>query len=359
MANAAERVLQRMMSAVSRVGAVTPTTDPADASLLRKVLVVRTDDRVGDVLLTTPLLRALREGLPHARVDWLLADRRRVLVDGLFLAHTLIPFNRRWPVRNPARMAALVWRLKAERYDAVVDAAHAESFSTTGAALTRWTGAPVRIGHSRGDAANYYTHLVDVPPGPRYDVASKLALLRPLRLPERGVDLETSAGMQPEAVSRAAEILAARAGPGATVLVNPGSRKLDRRFDPARYGEVLRTLAQRTPVHALVVWGPGEQDVASAVAEAAGPCARLAPPTDLHVLAALLRRGALLLSNDTGPMHLGVACGIPVAAVFTAEDSARWGHPIPTFRAVEAAGDAAGAVGRAVEAALELLRGEG
>ena len=75
-----------------------------------------------------------------------------------------------------------------------------------------------------------------------------------------------------------------------------------------------------------------------AVAEA-GDGAVMAPATDLHALAGLLRRAALLLTNDTGPMHLGVACRTPTLALFIVGDWERWGHPIPTFRALDARGE--------------------
>jgi ADP-heptose:LPS heptosyltransferase len=54
--------------------------------------------------------------------------------------------------------------------------------------------------------------------------------------------------------------------------------------------------------------------------------ARLAPPTDLAALAAIFRESALVVTNDTGPMHLAVATGAPVVAVLLAKDGARWSH---------------------------------
>jgi hypothetical protein len=80
-----------------------------------------------------------------------------------------------------------------------------------------------------------------------------------------------------------------------------------------------------------VVWGPGEEELARQVVESARPAAVLAPATDLHALAAILRRAALLVTNDTGPMHLGVACGVPVVALFSVADADRWAVSVLDF----------------------------
>ncbi|GAC1518778.1 MAG: hypothetical protein NVS2B9_22180 [Myxococcales bacterium] len=79
----------------------------------------------------------------------------------------------------------------------------------------------------------------------------------------------------------------------------------------------------------------------------------LAPPTDLSGLAALFREAALVVANDTGPMHLAVACGARVLAIGLSSDAERWSHPGPRFRLVHAGGD--GAVAAALAGAESLL----
>ena len=60
-------------------------------------------------------------------------------------------------------------------------------------------------------------------------------------------------------------------------------------------------------------------------------------------------------SLHTGPMHLGVACGAPVVALFNVADSARWGHPVPTFAALEQAGEREDIADEAAEAAAKVI----
>lgn len=353
LANAAERFAQSSVRVAARVLLRRPVAAEIDVQALRRILVVRVDDRVGNVLLTTPLLRALREGLPHVRIDWLIAKRRARLVEGLFLADELIPYDKR---RATMSGPALMWKLRQAHYDAVIEAAHYDVFSTTQALFARSTGAPIRIGSARGESERFYTHSVEIPADLRYDVAARLKLLEPLGLPIRGHELETSAGLGEEHRNAADALLAGhRLEAGKYVIVNPGARKLDRRFPAEKLGAMVRKIAVAAGMKALVVWGPGEEELAAQVVGEAGQSAVLAPATDLDLLAALLRRAALLVTNDTGPMHLGVACGTPTLALFTQADAARWGHPLPTFRAVPAGDDAPDPAVAAERAALELL----
>jgi heptosyltransferase-3 len=136
--------------------------------------------------------------------------------------------------------------------------------------------------------------------------------------------METALGRGPSPVS------------GSFALLNPGARKEDHRWPAAQFGALARELQQRFSLPSVVFWGPGEESLAREAVEASGGTARLAPPTDLDQLAAALRACALAVTNDTGPMHLAVACGAPVVALFLDESGLRWAHPGPRFAAVVA-----------------------
>ncbi len=313
---------------------------PGGGGVPRKVLVIRTDERVGNVLLTIPLLRALRRGLPQAEIVFLHAASKASLVRGLPYADRLVPFEKKLFFRRPWRFFALLTGLRRERFDVVIEAGHYHAFSLTAALLARAIGAGRTVGHDRGDARALLDVVVLAPPGVVHDVSVKLALLAPLGVPPAGLELETPLGADPASREEARAQLAAAGVGGARVLVvNPGARKADRRWAPERYAAAASRLAARFDLAPLVIWGPGEEDLARAVAAAAGPRARIAPPTDLRQLSALLREAALVLTNDTGPMHLAVAAGAPTVAVFLVGDHERWGHPLPAFAAVPLAAE--------------------
>lgn len=302
---------------------------------LRKILVVRTDERVGNVLLTIPLLRALRTALPEAEIDLLHAASKRALIEGLPYPTRSIPFDRQDAFRAPLRLMRLLRELRARRYDVAIEAGHWHAFSLTAALLCRVVKARTQVGHDRGDARALLGHVVPAPTDVTHDVTVKLRLLGPLGLPGAGLALETPLGADAASTARAAAQLS-EIGlvEGRFLLVNPGSRKLDRRWPADRYGRAAAAAGAAHGLTPVILWGPGEESIARAVVEAAGPTARLAPRTNLRELAALFRRAALVLTNDTGPMHLAAACGAPVVAVFVVADHERWGHPFATFSSV-------------------------
>jgi ADP-heptose:LPS heptosyltransferase len=301
---------------------------------IRKVLVVRVDERVGNQLLTTPLVRALKLGLPGAELH-LLAPRQGQLVGSPHVDRA-ITWQKRDAFRAPLRFLGLLRDLRRARYDLVVEAGHWSAYSLTASLLARLVAgrAPI-VGHDRGDAARFLSHPVPHDPSEEGEVPAKLELLRPLGLPARGLELDTSLGL--DRSDAAAELLE-RAGLAgkALAVVNPGARFADRRWPPEAYAAVCRGLVARG-LAPLVVWGPGEEPLARAIAEGSG--AALAPPTDLPLLAALLRRARLVVSNNSGPMHLGVAVGASTVGVFFRGDSARWGHRLAGFAAAEVRGE--------------------
>lgn len=332
-----------------------PNRGPIGA--VSKVLVIRTDERVGNVLLTTPLLRALRKGLPDAEIVLLHAASKEALVRGLPHVDRLEPFEKKHFFRRPWAFWAQLRRLRRERFDLVIEAGHYHAFSLTAALLAKVCAPRAIVGHDRGMARWFFHHPVPQPPGVVHDVAVKLSLLGPLGIEPAGFELETPLARDAAALARMeAQLRGDGLDPERLVVINPGARMSVRRWSPAAYGAIARALAERHGAQPLILWGPKERALAEEVLAHAGPEARLAPPTDLAELAALLALARGFVTNDTGPMHLGVACGVPTVAIFLATPPARWGHPLPTFRAVEIdrAGEDAG-IERVVEAADGLI----
>jgi heptosyltransferase III len=296
---------------------------------LRRVLVLRPDDRVGNVLLTVPLALALRDALPRARIDLLVARGRAALAEGLPGIH-VVPFEKTDAFRHPLRFARFLRALRNAGYDAVIDAAHWHAFSSTAALLGRVAARRWLVGADRGPS-RLYSHAEPPPPPGVPEVRAKLLLMRGLGLrPPTSYSLQTAIGA--EHAGWAEEVT--RQWPAFAAL-NPGARKADHRWPCERFGALARALHARG-VPSLVTWGPGEEGLARSVASASAGTATPAPPTDLGRLAAIFRRASLVVTNDTGPMHLAAACGAPVLAMLHAPEGNRFAHPGPRFAALVA-----------------------
>ncbi len=149
----------------------------------------------------------------------------------------------------------------------------------------------------------------------------------------KNLRLLTAVGLEDERIefplsavhSDAALAVREHAAGGPIALLNPGAAWPNKRWTPERFGEVAAFLREVRGYVPFVLWGPGEEAVASAVVDASAGSARLAPPTRLADLVELCRAASLMVSGDTGPLHIAAAVGTPIVSLFGPTDPERNG----------------------------------
>ena len=99
-------------------------------------------------------------------------------------------------------------------------------------------------------------------------------------------------------------------------LVNPGAAWPNKRWPADRFGQVAQRLRDTAGLPTAVLWGPDEATLAASVVRASGDAARMAPQTTMVEMLALARAARVLVSGDTGPLHLAAAAGTPVVGVY-------------------------------------------
>ena len=317
-----------------------------------RILLVRPDNRVGEALLTTPLLETLAQLSPRPAVDLLVHQKVARVLEGHPAAHRVVPFDRRRLWLGP--WAPGLRALRHEGYDVVVDCANWTAPSVTSALVSRLAAPralllgpalwPVRLLHGRAVAAREDT---------RSEAAQRLHLLSPLPGVRPVLRLSFRAPRVRAPVAAFQASLQGAPHPAPYAVVNPGGRLGWRRVDPEVFAAGARALAARGVVP-VVTWGPGEEALAAGVV-AGAPGARLAPPTDVDELAALMAGARLVLCNNTGPMHLAVAVGAPTLALFLHIELERWGHAFAPHRMLDLTPFAPAARAAEVAAAVEAL----
>ena len=108
-------------------------------------------------------------------------------------------------------------------------------------------------------------------------------------------------------------------------LINPGAAWPNKRWPPDRLAAVARALKSTHGLDSVVLWGPDESQLAEAVVSQSGGAAANAPPTGLRDLLALARHAKLIVSGDTGPLHIACALGVPSVSLFGPTNPARNG----------------------------------
>jgi heptosyltransferase-1 len=294
--------------------AISPSAVPPAAWIPAKsprILVVRLS-AVGDVIHSVPIACALREHFPRARIDWVAEQKAATLLERHAALDEVIALPRRW-LKSPAAVWRLRRRLRAARYDVVVDA-HGLTKSAIVALLS---GAPRRIGFAgwRGRELSRLSYNERVCTTGPHVIDHNLQLLRPLGIERPTVRFDLPE--RPEA-ARWAETTIVQAGvQQGFALINPGAGWPSKLWPADRYAEVAAHLGRQWNLPSLVAWaGDDERALAAAIASGSDDFAKVAPPTTLPQLAALARRARLFVGADTGPLHLAVAVDTPCVGLY-------------------------------------------
>ncbi len=268
--------------------------------------------QLGDVVLGLPALAAIRERFSGARLTVLTGTPADQIVRLAGIADSVEGVDRRAlkygsKARAVANIVRLAFRIRRERYDAVVDL---HAFYETGL-LARFSGAPFRAGpHRRNRSLPFlYTNVAPLEDlsshiGDRYMAVAEAAGARPVAFVPRIV---------PDAAddASAARRLATVATQGGRLVgLNPGAGWEIRKWPRDRFVELGRRLA-RDGARIVVFAGPEEPGLGAEIASETGPAAAPMEGLSLGELAAVMSRCDLVVSNDTGPSHISAATGTP------------------------------------------------
>jgi predicted lipopolysaccharide heptosyltransferase III len=289
---------------------------------VRRVLVVRLRS-IGDTVLATPALHALRRFLPDAQIDLLLEDWVAPLLDGNTDASRIIT------VRRGSTLArlSLVRRLRAARYDV----AYNLHGGTTAALLTRASGARFRVGYASYKFSALHNHAA--PPASELWRQEKThSVEQQLALPGwTGVPVTdrppTRLSIKDEADAKIVERLRAAGfdvrAPQPFALFHPAAAFDSKRWDVRNFARVAERLDARG-FAVVAVAAHGEREVVRAFASSAK--ARVASFNDLTLpeVAALAARARLFVGNDSGIAHIAAAVGTPSVVVFGSSNVAHW-----------------------------------
>ena len=277
---------------------------------MNKFLIVRLGS-LGDVIHGIPAAAALRGQFPHARIDWLVDPRYVELLDLLECIDRPIAFDPRDLRIGGGRGLSILKDLRAVHYDAVVDL----QGLLKSAVLGRLVGATRTIGFPRAHlreplARLFYTDAPD-PGAVPHVVEKNLELLGPLGVSDRAVHF-------PLRIPRTDTIATVtdRFAPDGYAILNPGAAWPNKRWPATRFGAVAASIRREHGWRSVVLWGPGEEALAASVAAASEGAAEAAPPTTITDIVGVARAGRLMVSGDTGPLHIACAVGTPIVALF-------------------------------------------
>jgi len=276
--------------------------DPAGVT---RILLIKLRG-VGDVLLSTIVIRNIRLAFPNARIDFLTEPVARDVLTGNNDLNAVVLFD-----RNTMSGADLIRKVRGNRYDLIIDL-----FGNPRTALvTRWSGARYRVGYRFRWRSYAYNILTEPRGGAVHNTQFNLDALERLGIAIQDRNLYFP--LSPEDEAFADRVFEERGLKGVPVVgLSFSGGWYTKRWGRDHFAELACRIVSRFGCRVMVVWGPGEEDDASGVVRAIGAGGLPAPPTTLKQLAALLKRCACFVSNDSGPMHIATAVGTPVLGIY-------------------------------------------
>ena len=272
------------------------------------ILIVRLG-ALGDVVHAIPAAAALRAAFPDARLHWLVEAKHRAILDLVTVLDAVVTVD----APTIGGWIDAIKRLRQTRYDVALDF----QGLMKSAVFARASGAPrvagFSIWHLREKTARpLYSETGQPPDGENAHVIRKnLHLLRVLGVDAAAIEFPLAHAPSPAADAVARDLQGQR-----FALINPGAAWPNKRWPAVRFGEIAAYLREVRRLPSIVLWGPGEQALAAAVVAASSGAARVAPPTEIADLVELSRRAAVIVSGDTGPLHIAAAVGTPAVAIY-------------------------------------------
>jgi len=272
---------------------------------------------IGDVILSTALLRALRANYPGGRISLLAKSYARDLLANSGLVDEVIPFDFPWTAFNgklspsryvPSEFRQLIRDLRARDFDVSLDARR----DIRSNALTYLAGARRRIGYDFGGGAHLLTDVLASGTQNEHKVSDWLALLAPLGIKSQVTFAPSLTVTEAEKASARRRLAILGVSTERPIIgIHPGASNAVRRWNPRRFAEVIDVLVEERGVQVFLF------------EEREGDSSEITPrhwvrriKADLRGFMSITSQCDLLLCSDSGPMHIANALEVPVTALF-------------------------------------------
>lgn len=293
---------------------------------VNRILIVRKDQRLGNLLLITPLIEATRHCFPEAHLACLVDETLADLFQNDPRLNDLIPVRSNRLFRNPLLLLRLLKRLSDQRFDLAIDTSHMHSFSLGSVILTYGTRAKFRLGYDRGKSHTFLTlcvppidrdrHESDIHLNLLYSIVGKGGPSPPMRIFTNNDErLFARKYLAIKGITADTTVIGLHIG-------GHGSKQLPFQF----LVSLIDVLSAESGVKVFLFHGHDDTHLLKQIEQRlTEPSAIIVEFLPLRKFAALVERCDIFISGDTGPMHLAVAVGTPTIAVFLVKNYRRYG----------------------------------
>ncbi len=340
-----ERTFKRtLLSVLQRLLPSAPSVSPAPEDV-RRILVVRQHNQLGDMLCAVPLLRGLQARFRNARISLLASPVNVEVMHNHRFLDEVILFDKRTMLTRamlrPLRVLGFLRELRRRSFDLVIVPATV-STSVTSDLLAYCSGAPVRVGARSINGQENPSALFFTLPVPldwrhdphRHQVLRHLDIAAPLGVREEDLGSEITLSDMEDREGKALLGLPWPSGE-IGIALHPGAGKVPNRWPAGRFAEVANALAAEFGARLFVTCGPMDDDPVQAMISRLAVTHTLIKGKTIRTVAAMLAQLRLVITNDTGIMHVAAAVQVPVLSLFGPTDARQWAPIGPNHRYIK------------------------
>lgn len=299
---------------------------PSKEGLPKRILIVRTD-RIGDVLLSTPVIKAVRDKYPDAFIAMMVSPYSKDIVNGNPYLDQVITYDKDAEHKGWISSMKFAFWLKKKKFDLAIILHPTNRVHL----VTFLSGIPKRIGYDRklsfllSDKIKHTKQL-----GEKHELEYSLDFLKYLNI--QITDKALFMPIKPESERQVEELLSKEgvSRDDLLIAINPGASCPSKIWPYERFAVVADELIEKYGFKILIISGPKDVQLVDKVTKTMrNKAINLGGKTSISQLASILKRCKLFISNDSGPVHLASALGVPVAVIFGRNQKGlspkRWG----------------------------------
>jgi ADP-heptose:LPS heptosyltransferase len=292
----------------------------------KKILIIQLR-RIGDVLMCTPALRALRKEFSGGYIAFLTEKESASLLSENPYLNELIVWDKK-KYNDPLYAIENIFQLRRKSFDLVID-----FFGNPRSAWASFfSGAKQRIGCDLKGRGLLYNIKVKTDSTPRYAVQSRLDVLRVLEIKSNDVRLDLYLSQESEEFAKRFFEEKNIKSKEFVISISPTSRRHFNRWFLDRYAELCNWLMDQYNAKIILVWGPGEKRIVEKLSALMKKDPIISTPTPtLQELGAVLKRCDLHIGNDNGTKHIAVAVGLPTLTIYGPHSEVSWTFPDPDY----------------------------
>ncbi|MDA0986084.1 MAG: glycosyltransferase family 9 protein [Bacteroidetes bacterium] len=288
-----------------------------EANSIKKILISRYKF-IGDIVLTTPIIKSLRDKFPNAYIAFLGEQKGTSLLDCNPNIDEIIKFDD--SKNNLIQTILLLKKIRKIKFDIFIDL-----FSNPRTSLwAKWSGAKYKIGLNRGIRSKIFTHKIEITNTFESAITQYFKFLKPIGIEQN--NYETEIFLSQKEVDEAKRFLLWQGleMDKPIVAIHPGATWKNKCWLPENFSALIDLISAKTNAEIIISPGANDDELINFIVNNSYGKVKILPLLPVRQLAAILKCCKVLVSNDCGPMHIAVAVNTPTIGIFGPEPPEIW-----------------------------------